>query len=357
LGFVEYEEYHVYYLIWCVFVLCSNWSDTTIVGDEFYEASVKKANDDGTYSLEYKEHGLIWGEYENCPRDHIRLAGSTVGGETALILAAENNAIEVLRALLEAGASVDLARTNGDSALIAASSHDFVDCVKLLLSHGAKAETRNNAGDTAYILAAGSGASNSLGVLLEVPGAVRYAELTNMGGVCAVEAAARGNHLKCLDKLLVVGVSPDTRNKDGDSPIMITARFDTHLACSKVSSPPSLPRVYVCSQSLQFNVKRIVINLRYTFAINLSSFSHQQRLLAAGCNLEFENNVNGDDVLKLAARFGNTKLVLLLADGDMAPPSRVIPDHRNSNGDTALMLAVANVSDKLYSLFFGSANT
>lgn len=195
---------------------------------------MKLANEDGTYSLEYKEQGLIWGEYENCPREHIRLAGSTVGGETALILAAENNSVDVLGMLLEAGATVDLSRTNGDTALLAASSHDFVDCVKKLLSGGAKADARNIMGDTAYILAAGNGASNSLSVLLEVPGAVRYAEMTNMAGVCAVEAAARGNHLKCLDRLLVVGVSPDTRNKDGESPIMITARFDTHLDCSKV---------------------------------------------------------------------------------------------------------------------------
>lgn len=75
----------------------------------------------------------------------------------------------------------------------------------------------------------------------------------------------------------------------------------------------------------------------------MNLFPFYQRLLSSGCNLEFENSINGDDVLKLAARFGNTKLVLRLAEGDMAPPSRVLPNHRNSNGDTALMLAVANV--------------
>lgn len=68
-----------------------------------------------------------------------------------------------------------------------------------------------------------------------------------------------------------------------------------------------------------------------------------QLLLAAGCNLEF-TNASGDDVLHLAARFGNTKLVLLLAEGDKAPPARVRPAHLNANGDTGLMLAVAQVT-------------
>jgi len=46
-------------------------------GDEFYPATVTKSNG-STYSLEYKEHGMVWGEYETCPREEIRLAGSTV---------------------------------------------------------------------------------------------------------------------------------------------------------------------------------------------------------------------------------------------------------------------------------------
>lgn len=47
-------------------------------GEEFYEAVVVNANADGTFSLEYREHGLVWGEFDACPRDQIRIAGSTV---------------------------------------------------------------------------------------------------------------------------------------------------------------------------------------------------------------------------------------------------------------------------------------
>jgi hypothetical protein len=47
-------------------------------GDEFYPATVVRGNANGTYAMAYTEHGLVWGEYEACPREQIRLAGSTV---------------------------------------------------------------------------------------------------------------------------------------------------------------------------------------------------------------------------------------------------------------------------------------
>ena len=52
-------------------------------GEEWYSATVAAgpAPADGSYSLEYKEHGLVWGEYECCPRDQIKLAGSTASGQ------------------------------------------------------------------------------------------------------------------------------------------------------------------------------------------------------------------------------------------------------------------------------------
>jgi hypothetical protein len=51
-------------------------------GDEFYPATVAKDNGDGSYAMAYTEHGLVWGEYEACPREQIRLAGSTVSAKS-----------------------------------------------------------------------------------------------------------------------------------------------------------------------------------------------------------------------------------------------------------------------------------
>ena len=62
----------------------------------------------GRFSLEYEEDGQVWGDFEFCPRDEIRISGSTVGGETLLIFAAEHGACDVLNALLVGGAQIEL---------------------------------------------------------------------------------------------------------------------------------------------------------------------------------------------------------------------------------------------------------
>jgi hypothetical protein len=77
----------------------------------------------------------------------------------------------------------------------------------------------------------------ALRLLLAAPGAPGAANEPTAGveGSDAVVSAAKANHLNCLDALLSVGCSPDVvRTSDGESAIMVTARFESHLPCSKV---------------------------------------------------------------------------------------------------------------------------
>lgn len=301
-------------------------------GDEWYMARVEACNGEGahrgTYKLSYLENGMVWGDFSACPREEIRMAGAKHGGETALVLAAENNAQDVAEVLVvHGGANVDLRRTNGDTALVAAATHSFADMVELLLRFQAKSDITNFEGNTALIMAAGEGGGGSVsgggGVGADGSGAASdadggrssdevrtvmallrhggeqkaFREHQNNAGTNAVIAAARANRAGCLNALLSAGLSPDQQTKDGDSAAMVAARFPRNLACAR-------------------------------------------RLLAASADLEL-SNANGDSVLTLAARSGNTELVLALAEADAAPPARAVPDHANHNGDTALMLAVS----------------
>lgn len=176
------------------------------------------------------------------------LVGCTqVGGETPLILAAENDAVDVLETLLHSGASVDIVRANGDSALIAAATHDFKRSVALLLEHKASAAVRNMDGDSAVTRAASEGAAGALQLLLAAPGAVSTANAPNTKEGCdAVVGAAKGNHLRCLELLLDAGCSPDVcRVGDGESAIMVSARFESHLPCAKVGAArPGAPTAH-----------------------------------------------------------------------------------------------------------------
>lgn len=70
-------------------------------------------------------------------------------GWTALLYAAENHRNEIVKALLEKGADVNMADGNGRTALIIASRLGNRDIVQGLLAKGANVHTRDNAGWTA----------------------------------------------------------------------------------------------------------------------------------------------------------------------------------------------------------------
>ena len=237
-----------------------NNANPRVSGYKAQVTSVGEGKDAGTYGLDYVENGTAWGDYSACPREEIRMAGAKHGGETLLILAAENNATAVASALLLSGADVDARRTNGDTALAAAATHSFHGVVGLLLRHQARDDVRNFDGETPLLKAAGSGGEAGLGgeqaegvgggnndddpvvctvrLLLGVPGAVERVgpQRSASDGASAVAAAARANRRGCLDALLDAGLDPDLQTRDGDTAIMITARFKTHFRCSKVCS-------------------------------------------------------------------------------------------------------------------------
>ncbi len=62
--------------------------------------------------------------------------------------------------------------------------------------------------------------------------------MQDVEGASAVFCAARGNHLSCLDLLLEHGCSPDAATREGETAVMTTARFESHLPCAEVSSTP-----------------------------------------------------------------------------------------------------------------------
>lgn len=89
-----------------------------------------------------------------------------VSGMTPLYFACDNDNIETVGVLLEAGASVDKARTNDRyTPLMVAAHHDHSDVVRLLLRHGANITLRNSDNKTAEQIARESGSKESAAIL------------------------------------------------------------------------------------------------------------------------------------------------------------------------------------------------
>ena len=75
-------------------------------------------------------------------------------GETALIAASQEGHIDVVQALLDKGADVNVKANNGTTALIAAAQEGHIEVVRALLDKGADVYAKNNGGVPALIIAA-----------------------------------------------------------------------------------------------------------------------------------------------------------------------------------------------------------
>ena len=122
--------------------------------------------------------------------------------------AVEKN-LEVIKLLLNHGASVDLKNKAGDTALTLAAAEGKLDAVKLLLEHGADINTSNGAGDTALTLAAASRRREYLG--------------GNCGDEELLMPATVERNLSLIKLLLNHGASVDLKNKAGDTALTLAA--------------------------------------------------------------------------------------------------------------------------------------
>ncbi|MEO7539207.1 MAG: ankyrin repeat domain-containing protein, partial [Pyrinomonadaceae bacterium] len=75
-------------------------------------------------------------------------------GNTALTLAADNGLkSEIVKALINAGAEINVKNGEGRSALMSAANSDNVESVRILLLAGARVDLKDSDGETAVTLA------------------------------------------------------------------------------------------------------------------------------------------------------------------------------------------------------------
>jgi hypothetical protein len=132
-------------------------------------------------------------------------------GATALLLAARNGALPVVKLLLGAGARADLANHQGRTPLMDASINGHGDVVGLLLKSGAAVDAKDASGRTALVLAATYGDYPEVARALLHGGADRKA-IDAKGRTAGSLAAARG-HVKTAEVLGAKGSSQPTRTE------------------------------------------------------------------------------------------------------------------------------------------------
>ena len=102
----------------------------------------------------------------------------------------QNGDIAAVQRALGQGANIEAKGPLGDTALIVAASYDKVDVVGLLLQRGAKIEARGDSSFTALIDAASSGNADVVKLLLQKGANIEAADM--MGETALIEAALIG---------------------------------------------------------------------------------------------------------------------------------------------------------------------
>ena len=147
---------------------------------------------------------------------------------TALHLASQRGHPEVVRLLLEAGASCDLAATDdGTTPLMLAADFGHLEVVRSLLEAGASCnQARTNDGTTSLILAAENGHSNDhlevVRLLLETRASIDLAATDD--GTTPLMSATEYGHLNVVRLLLEARAHCDqARTSNGKTPLHLAA--------------------------------------------------------------------------------------------------------------------------------------
>ena len=139
-------------------------------------------------------------------RGKLTYLGARYRGYTALTYASQEGHLDIMEALLVAGADKDKSDINGDTPLGHAARHGHVECLKALLSAGVAKDKAATFGDTPLIHATQEGHVECVKELLAVGADVKKAN--NSGRTSLIYASIKG-HVEIVKLLLAAGAKQD----------------------------------------------------------------------------------------------------------------------------------------------------
>jgi ankyrin repeat protein len=163
-------------------------------------------------------------------------------GVTTLMMAAMTGRIEVMEALIEVGATVDLQTPDGTTALLAACTYARttreIMGVEVLLARGANPSLANAEGNDALMMAARHGLVDAAVALIRAGADTRRA---NRFGTTALMQAARGHLVETCRMLIRAGADRAAKDERG----LMAAQYARELG----EPPPDLAAMLVPSDA------------------------------------------------------------------------------------------------------------
>ncbi|MBI1757017.1 MAG: ankyrin repeat domain-containing protein [Fimbriimonas ginsengisoli] len=141
---------------------------------------------------------------------------------TPLTFACMTGNIEGAKLLLDRGVKVNFLRTDGMTPLMEASNTGAPDVVEELLKHKADIKIKDDGGSTALSLAARQGHIAVLNMLLGAGAAVKDADVD---GITPLMEASMNGHADCVSALLKKGAKPNAQDAKGRTALMLAASY------------------------------------------------------------------------------------------------------------------------------------
>lgn len=141
--------------------------------------------------------------------------------ETPLLIAVQENQIEIAKALIAAGADINAQAANKDSPWLLAGAAGRTEIIRAMIPAGPDFTKRNRYGGNALIPACERGHVETITLLLTTEIDVNH--VNNLGWTCLLEIVILGDggprHQKAAELVLAAGADPNLADKDGVTPL------------------------------------------------------------------------------------------------------------------------------------------
>ena len=143
------------------------------------------------------------------------------GGWTALLAAAQEGHVALVKMLIKAGAKVDKANDDGCTPLYMAAQNGRMGAVKVLIKAKAKVNRAANNGCTSLYMAAQDG---NLGIVKALIKAKAKVNQPQKQGKTPLYQASQNAHVEVAKALIEAGAAVDKAKKDGCTPIWMASQ-------------------------------------------------------------------------------------------------------------------------------------
>ncbi|XP_064089614.1 serine/threonine-protein phosphatase 6 regulatory ankyrin repeat subunit C-like [Macrobrachium nipponense] len=238
--------------------------------------------------------------------------------QTAFLLAAMGNYVDVQKALVAAGANVNDEDFTGNTALILASKAGYTETVEYLLSQNADVHLRSNSNDTALMWAA---FGNHLEIAKMLIGAGIDVNAGDYQGWTALMGASAQGHVEMVKLLLGNNANPSQQNILGHTALTLSSAVGNEDVSDILSSSDVALINQPDNKGMTPFVQATANNHTYAF-----------RVLAYKCpNISISDNA-GKTAMDYAIQFGNQYMINLLTV--MANPTCYRFDMEYQHNDT-----------------------